>query len=416
MLTNVKEMYNRLQTQKEDIKTLVYIHFFYSFIIGVVEVFLNIMVYDITEDISFLVIYNLLRMTGGYFAIYSYIKITSKYKFDLRYTYFIFVSLLVLSFLSLTLFDFTKLSLIIFILLYGVAIGVFWAAQHNYVLSSIDFKERDFFASMLSMGKEIFTILVPVVAVASFYISDEILHINTYTSLIIFLSFISALMLLKIKKVRPLIIQEHSLIEIYDNLKKSKLQFPFYGYNLARGVLQTVKVILLTYFAVEALKTPLNIGIVELITGIFSIFIVSKLSHANYSSDRLKIMLISIYLTTAAYGILLATGLTPVGYIIFSLILIIANPMYGTTQNLIDLHTMDVVKLKDSYSFSIVYREMVLYVARVLGALISLFILYFDFNIMITSVLLTSLLIISMLLQHKYAKDIYNTLSLEEEK
>jgi len=413
MLSNIKNMYTRLKSQKDDIKTLVYIHFFYSFIIGVVEVFLNIMVYDITNDISFLVIYNLLRMTGGYFAIYLYIKLTAKYQLNLRYTYFVFVSFLILSFLSLSLFDFSMVSLIVFIMIYGTAIGIFWAAQHNYVLSSISFKERDFFASMLSMGKEIFTILVPVVAVISFYLSDEIFHINTYSSLIAFLFIISVLMLLKVKKVRPLFVKEDSLVEIYNHVKTNKLKIPFYGYNLARGVLQTVKVILLTYFAVEALKTPLNIGIVELITGIFSIFIVSKLSHANYSTDRLKIMLISIYLSSAAYGILLLTGLTPVGYIIFSLVLIIANPMYGTTQNLIDLHTMDVVKLGDSYSFAIVYRELVLYVARVLGAIISLVILYFQFDIMTTSILLTSLLIISMILQHKYAKEIYNTLSLD---
>ena len=218
-------------------------------------------------------------------------------------------------------------------------------------------------------------------------------------------------MLLKQKKMNSLYIENHSLIETIKRVNKLKERNIIYGYFFGRSLLQTVKMVLITFFALEVLKTALNIGIFEFMIGIISILITSKLTNFKHSKNRMKLMLISIILNIIAYLILFITNFSIIGYTLFSLILIIATPMYFTAQSLLDLYTVDLIKEKNSNIIPVMYRDTVVFFTRMIGVVLCLILLNFNFEELTTSLLLTSLLIVGMFIQYYFGNKMFKKLN-----
>ncbi len=408
MISDLKSMFLTYKSQNDFIKKLISINYFYLFIVGLGDVFIYVMIYDITRDLKSLIIYNFIRVSGAIFAFISNYFLL-KFRNNINNIYRYFVSMLFIAFIILNFSHNETYMFYIFGFLYGFAIGLFWFSHHNYTLDNLKFEDRDFFSSMISFGKEIFTIIVPLTAVISFYISDVFFKTNTYSLLFVILLLSSVIMLFSVKSMKNLKPKYVNPIFAFKKLSSHVSGRDFYGYNIMRAIISTFTMIFIGFVGIEAVKTPINVGIIEFITGLLSILLVSKFSANKYSSKRINLMFISVIITAIAYFSLLIFNISAFGYLLFSLFLILANPFLTTVRSITDMHSIDILKVHNSHSLGIFYRELALYFGRAISFLLSMSILYFfEGDIFIISCLFSIVIVLSSFLQYVFAKNIYN--------
>lgn len=411
MINDLRVMFNTFSSQSDFIKKIISINYFYLFIVGLGDVFIYVMIYDITRDLKSLIIYNFIRVSGAIFAFISnYFLLKIRYSIKNIYRYFVFM--LFIAFIVLN-FSFNETYMFyIFGSLYGFAIGLFWFSHHNYTLDNLKFEDRDFFSSMISFGKEIFTIIVPLTAVISFYISDVLFKTNTYTLLFAILLLSSVIMLFSVKSMKSLKPKYVNPIFAFKKLSNHVSGRDFYGYNIMRAIISTFTMVFIGFVGIEAVKTPINVGIIEFITGLISILLVSKFSASKYSSKRIDLMFISVIITGLAYFMLIVFNISAFGYLLFSLLLILANPFLSTVRTITDMHSIDILKVSNSHSLGIFYREVALYFGRMISFGLSMTILYFfDGDIFIISSLFSFVIVISSFFQYVFAKNIYSRIA-----
>jgi len=373
------------------------------------------MVYDITSDTVSLLVFIAVRMAGMFvvFSIYGFAA--HHLRIDLKYSNLIYVITLLLSFTILYFSNYNIYALYLFIFIYGAAVGVFWIGQHNYILNTLDSKTTDIYSSILGVGKEINTLLVPSVAVSSFYISEHILKWGAYDIFVIVLFFSTLFMTFKVGVSKSYKVKKVSLKRFIKHAKKEKYLKELFIYNLARGLKTPLFLVFASYVALEALKTPINIGVVEIVTSLITIYVSIYISSAKHSTNRLKLMLMSIALYTISFVILMLLKVSAIGYVIFVLVSIVSNPLFKTTETLIDIRTMGLLYVGDSYHLGIMLRETLLIVGRVVMVIALITIFNISDDIVLNVFILGTFSSVLMFTQYLMASRIYSKNKLTEQ-
>jgi hypothetical protein len=333
------------------------------------------MIYDISKDIYFNLIYIMMKETGTTSSVFLYSYITTKLQLNIKYSYKIYTLILFISFLILYLVKDNLYYILFYGFIYGTSIGIFFFTFHSYSLLKVKYEERDFFSSLKTLGTETVSILAPMLIIISIYISKYI-GVGDYNIMILMMVFSSAIMLFFVKSLENLIPQQQTAKSLFKHISKNKNKKSLFLYNLFSGVRSISVVVSAAYLSLEALNTAINIGYLEIFTGLFSIYVVAKMAKRRNVSDRIKIMIYASIMITIAYLNIIIFGVSFLSYLLMSLLLIVAIPMYTTSMNVMDLNTMDMLKIDGKVNYAIVYRELILYVGRITTGLIMLGIYY----------------------------------------
>jgi len=363
----LKEISTKIQNMSYSVKTLLYTNLFKSFIVGIFNVFLSIMIFDITGDISFTITFLFFKYAGSLSMMYLYNYYVLKYNKDIKSSYTYFVFLLLSSFTILLFSNYNEWLILLFSYVYGMGIGMYYFTQHMYSLKKTEIKDRDFFSSMMVLSGEILSIIIPLTVIISIYVSDELLDLGKYNILILLMVLVSFIMLFFVKNLDSYYPKKQNLKKIIKKIKDNENRNDLFWFTLYSGSISMVQVIIFTYVSLVSMKEVINIGIVELITGLFSILLIMKLSTDLYSKDRLKYMKYSVLITGVAYIILLLSGLSVWGYVLYSILLLISGPMYATALQVMDLKVIELLKSENEYGLGILIRETLLTISRILS-------------------------------------------------
>jgi len=106
------------------------------------------------------------------------------------------------------------------------------------------------------------------------------------------------------------------------------------------------------------------------------------------------------------------------GYIIYTFVSIVVNPLFKTSERLIDIRTMDMLRVDNSYHLGITFRETIVFISHMVMGVILLVLFSLGNEVIINVVILGALTIATMLIQYITASRIYkdnlNKLSSQE--
>ena len=367
----LRKTWNRYRGLSNEIRSMISIYWIYELIQVTLAVFIEIFVFLQTQSLGFLIFYNVIYFTGIFlgFSVWGYLL--AELRISMKLNYLRAFLIYFLSFLILIFSSKTDLFLVLFGLLNGLAIGAFWITVHFYELTLTENATRDFYSSMLSLGAQSFAVISPFVATITFFISKKVLHLETYTLLFILLPFFTLLslpFLFKLPDLIPEKITNLSLKRLFFDKVLSKARI----YYLAQGFTWGSIVAIMPVIAISAMKTVINIGVLQTILGLISIFIIMFLSHVRHEGNRIKIMFHAGILFTIGCGFLFFWNISPWFYVIYLLMDGLGVHIWRVSEHTIDLQSIEMIKEENcSFYAGLIYRDVVLWIGRMAGILIT---------------------------------------------
>ena len=354
------------------VKSMIALFWIYELVAQMTTIFVNAYVYLNTQNIEILIQYNFWNVFGiglG-FVLWGYIVSIFQISFRLNYakSFVIFI----LSFFILIFLPNNALAYFWFAVVNGLAVGMFWVGVHTYELMHTEDKIRDFYSSMISAGSVILKMLSPMLAIASFYISEYVFGFEMYTIFFIIIPFLylSAIpFIFSLPNYTPEKISSLSIKRLFTDNKISNVRKYLFFSSIDFAILAVIVPIV----AIQSLSTPYNIGYVEFLSGIIAFLAIIALSHKRNTTNRVDILNIAILGIAVMGGILLLYPFHWMFYVIGSIGLILLIPVYRVSIHVLDLVSMEKMKkVNNSIYEGVLYRDFIL----LIGRFFSLFLLY----------------------------------------
>lgn len=357
---------HRFRDLPDSTRAMVFLYWVYEFSQIIVGLFLNVFVFMATDSLMSLVIYNVIFFFFVALGFSGWGYVVAQRQISLRYNYLRAFTIYILSFLSLLFLPHDFSYLLLFAAFNGLGLGMFWVGVHSYEMLTTSNQNRDFYSSMVSLGTQIFSILSPLVATLSFYLSEQVFHLETFEILFWILPFVylcSFPFLFKLPEYTPKKIphSEWSRLLFAPKLK------PIRDYILAGGLPWGFRSTLVPALSLLSLKTVLNIGVLQTVVGGVSILTLLFLSHKRHEGNRVKILFYAVLALSVSFALLFFWEFSPIFFIIFSLLLTVVSPVYRVSEHVLDLQAME--KLTGDHSFypGLVYRDVLIWVGRTLA-------------------------------------------------
>lgn len=357
-------------------KSMIYLMWIYSFWQFIAALFINIYIFKIDNDITNVIIYNIIFFSSNLLWFSGLGYILSIYKINIRTMYYLSYIVFILSFIFLLLFKNNIVWSYIFWFIYGTGLGSFWCAVHANELNNIADENRDFYSSLISAGWNILQIITPLLVSVVFYFSS-LFSINWYYLLFIIIPIVYLISFLFIKNTWLYIPSKINKDDVknFFNLKK---YFWWQAYIFFTGMLWAFKIVILPIIAIILLKNEVNVWIFESIMWVISFFLVIFLSHIRNAKNRL-IILFWVTLVIFLVHLLFSFSFNIYTYILFNLSLVILSPIFRVSEHVYDLKIMDTIKNPDSDFFpSMVLREFTLAISRISTLILCLFLVYYS--------------------------------------
>ena len=354
------------------VKSMIALFWIYELVAQMTTIFVNAYVYLNTQNIEILIQYNFWNVFGiglG-FVLWGYIVSIFQISFRLNYakSFIIFI----LSFFILIFLPNNALAYFWFAVVNGLAVGMFWVGVHTYELMHTEDKIRDFYSSMISAGSVILKMLSPMLAIASFYVSEYVFGFEMYTIFFIIIPFLylSAIpFIFSLPNYTPEKISSLSIKRLFTNDEISNVRKYLFFSSIDFAILAVIVPIV----AIQSLSTPYNIGYVEFLSGIIAFIAIIALSHKRNTTNRVDILNIAILGIAVMGGILLLYPFHWMFYVIGSIGLILLIPVYRVSIHVLDLVSMEKMKkVNNSIYEGVLYRDFIL----LIGRFFSLFLLY----------------------------------------
>jgi len=372
-------------------KAMIYLMWIYHFWNLISTLFISIYIFKLESNISNVIIYNIIFFTTVFLWFDWLWYLYSQIKKSVKSIYYIWYTIFILSFTILLLFWSTILWIYIFWAFYWFAFWAFRCAVHANELTNIKDKDRDFYSSLISAWWNILQIITPLIVSFIFIIANKI-NYNWYYILFFVIPIVYMISFIFIKDTWDYIPTKINNKDI-KNFFNFKKYIWWHTYIFLTWVTHALKVVAIPIIAILILKNEVNIWFFESVMWIVSFFIIIFLSHKRNTWNRIKILWIISILILLCY-IFFSLYFNLYWYIIFSLILIILNPLYRVSEHVYDLKIMDTIKNRNSDFFpSMLLRETIIWPARIFILFVSLYLvtIYWD-NL---ELLLKILLIIS---------------------
>ena len=338
-------------------------------------VFLNIYVFKIHSSIQDLIIYNFIYYTASFLWFGFLGWMMTIYAGNIRNLYYISYVLFIVAYFLLIAFEGTLFAIYLFGILFGFWNGTFWNAVHTQELKNIENKNRDFYSSSISAGQNIIAIVVPFMVAVIFYITD-IYQINGYWVLFEILPIVyllSFIFIWNIDSYTPGKITRRDVSNFFD-FKKYKF---WHLYFMIRGISHGFTMNILPIITILMLKNEVNIGLFQSILTLISTVLIVYLSNRRMRENRLS------YFTIICIGLCLLYiyfwwQFDFTGFLIFSLLGLILNPIFRTSEHVYDLHLMDNIHIWESDFYpSMLMREILLWLWRAIAVIFLVYIIFY---------------------------------------
>ena len=363
----------KFRSLPKETKAMVALYWVYDFAQVLISTFLGIFIFLQTESIIQLGIYNLFYFLGIALGFSIWGAVLAHLKMSMRLNYLRAFTTFIASFLILIVFPHTEFFLYLFGVINGIALGMFWVGVHSYEMIFTDDANRDFYSSMTSAGSQAIAIVSPLIATITFFISENILHVETFKVLFALIPFIYLLavpFIFRLPDYFPEKVPMKEWKRLFFDKKITKARRYYITQGLGWGLYAPVMAIV----AISSMGTVIKVGLLQTVVGIASILTILFLSHKRHKDNRVNIMLYAVIAEMLCFTLLLFWEVSPFIYIIFSLAIVIIYPIYRVSEHVIDLKSVEMIKEKEQTSFygGMLYRDIVLTFARMLGTIIVL--------------------------------------------
>ena len=367
----ISKTLHRFKTLPLTARAMVYLFWIYEFSQIIVNLFLNLFVFMETNSLMGLVIYNLTFFLAIFLGFVVWGFFMSRRQISLKNNYFRSFVVYVVSFLTLILFHpFREAGvpalflLLLFAGLNGIGLGMFWVGVHAYEMVTTNSGNRDFYSSMVSAGGQVLGILAPLLATLSFFLSEKILHIETFQILFLALPFVYLFALPFVFRLPDFTPPKITYLEL-KRLFTSKDLGPVRNYIFSTSLPWGIRVVMMPTIILFSLKTVINVGLFQTLAGILSVLVIIFLSHERHEGNRMKILGFATLLLLVDLGILSFWQQTPYAYVLYTLLLVMAQPVHRVSQHVLDLHSMELLRdeNKDFYA-GMLYRDCIITAGR----------------------------------------------------
>lgn len=167
-------------------------------------------------------------------------------------------------------------------------------------------------------------------------------------------------------------------------------------------------IVITSYISYIALESLFKIGVFSIIFSIVSIIITSWLANIRNATNRIETMYYSIFLIILAYIPIVIIGINIYTFMLYTLIMIIAEPLNDISRKVINLRSMDKLKINDTFYTGMLYRSFILWLGRIITLSLSLIIFYIfkDPTLVISFMIL--ILLVSYIMSYIYSKKVLN--------
>lgn len=349
---------------RSSVKAMLYLHWVYTFVGSMTEVFVNIYLYKHFESVLFNIIANMVYFVGcgiG-FSLIGYVA--AFYRMNMKRGYLSAFGAMCLSFFFL----YGAVSVtdaLVFMFVNGFGLGLYWVTLHTFELTETENHERDYYSSILSAGDQIITLTAPAFATLLFYLSDDVLHVGTYTLL-----FISAPLLYllgiplfgKIGSYHPHPIERIDVIHFLTNKKNIRAQL----YLFATSADYAVASVIIPVSTIIFLGTEKHVGMFATIFAVISAAALIGFSRVRHSGNRLRFLFVTVSISALA-TFLIAARFELAIFIAYSLVSVLVRPLRRVSEHVIDLETMEMLGREESDFFpTMIFRDAAFAVWRLL--------------------------------------------------
>lgn len=375
-MSHFLSLFNKLPLSN---KSMVYLMWVHHIGIIIVEVFINIYIFQINQSLLDVAIYNMIYYWAtflGFSWIGWYMAHIQK---NIKYMYYIAYTMCVWAFLPVIFTSWDYNWILIFALIYGTWYGAFWNAAHSQELKNITDKDRDFYSSSISVGMNMVQIVIPLCIAILFYITWA-LHLDGYTLLFFILPttyLASSIFISRISNYTPQKISQKDVKNFF-HLKKYKAGHIYY---LLHWMEHGIQIVIVPVISIMLLKNEINIWFFQWILWIISTYSVMYLATKRTPNNRIQYFIVLGALMFLNY-IWFALFYSLWAFIIFSLISIILYPLFRVSSHSYSLSLMDNVKIPGSDFYpSMILREIILTIGRFVAIGILIFFFYYWFDL-----------------------------------
>lgn len=370
-------------------KSMIFLNWIYTTGAIISWVFTTFYIYKTFWNSIEIILYFLILSFVFSFLWFSWIwSIFALYKKDIKYLYYVSYVLFFISFCIIFLSNFSPYFIILYNILYYLWNWAFRCRVHTQELAHIKDSWRDKYSSIISSWDNLIKFIVPIFITILFTIS---LYFNFNWYFILFL-------------IMPVL---YLLSFTFVNSIKSYIPSSKITKNDIKNFFSFKYIYLLLYFfwvwfyqwinywgiiTILFLHNEINIGLFQWIMSILSTIIVIFLIKKRKIEKRLKIYFFAS-LFSIINMVLFIFNLSLIWFFIYSLVLLLIQPIYRVSEHVYDLRSMDFIKHWDSDFFpAMVLREMILITWRIIPVLFLIYILnswIFTNNILLIYILLT---------------------------
>lgn len=362
----------------------------------VANIFISLYIYKINNNFFDIVIYNGIFFTAIMLWFVGFWFFATLKSLSIRLFYQIWYILFALAFMQLLFFD-NIVWIYIFSVLYGLWMWLYWNAVHTQELAYVDKKQRNYYSSFVSIWKNLIESLFPLIIAVIFYVSNYY-NFDWYYILflmLIWVYFYAFLFTKNIKNYSPNKINVSDL-KHFCNLKKHKFWNLYY---INGWLVLLLRFMVIPIITIYYLKNEVNIWLFQALLAIISSFVIVHISYRREKSDNFKYYAFFTVLIALNY-FLLNFYLSFIGFVVFSLLLLLLIPLHRVSEHIYDLETMDNVKHENNDFYpTMLFREILLWLWRILGFMyvVSIFLLFQDNIELVIRMLLISFSIFFLL-------------------
>jgi hypothetical protein len=368
------KLWREFKDLRPPVRALVTLSWVYFFSGSLLDVFLQVYLYESFSSLLLNVIATLVMFTGimvgfvvcGYLASIFRINIQSGFALSFFATA-VSVPLLLMSTGA------TGAYCALF--LNGIGQGLFWLTIHTFELTETANHERDFYSSVLSGGAIFLDLLGPAVATA-FLVISAWLGLGTYTLLFVFIPFVYLLGLPQFRHIRryqPERVVWHDIRHFITDRRNMSAQ----PYLAGSGAYHFLATLVPPLVAFSLLGSAFSVGVYSSLLAVFSAVCVLVLATVRTEKNRLPI-LVTASVLLAVYTAFVGFEFTLTTFVLYSIALGVLNPIISVSAHVIDLQTMESVgRPKADFYATMLLRDFSLWVWRFVVALIFLIALSF---------------------------------------
>ena len=362
---HMKQIMTHFSALPARVKSMLYLHWIYSFVGILTGTFVQIYLYQRFESVTFNIIAQIIWFIGCALGFSLIGAIVSWCRWNIKWGYlwaFIFSAL---SF-PILFGEVSTYSALIFMFINGIGLGLYWLTLHTFELTETRNHERDYYSSVLSAGDQIVSLCAPAFATLLFYLSEVVLHWDTFTLLFLVapLIYISGIPFFRtIPAYRPRPIDWHDLRHFLSDRRNRHAQVYLFASSAHFGLI-SVALPIATFIMLGDAK---EVGVYSTIFAVLSVFALLILSRYRHAGSRMQ-FLFWTSIASAFTTLVMVVRFDFAGFIVFSLLSVILNPLSRVSAHVIDLDTMETLAPKGKDFFpTMIFRDVAFGIWRVLA-------------------------------------------------